>query len=244
MNTLPYGPMVAAAAVAMAGIGCTTSATRQFEDPVTNVRVRVSVTGWPEGVGIQADLTDPSHQASFAGLVLRGPDGRALTPNRLRVMMPERRITDQMGSRFGYGRDRGDVVARRRGGWDPPGDAPGGGGGGYTRRSTRSLSDGVLVNRARTTPGIDHVEAYLPVAGSTRTLSGYAVGLVMFVGPQRQGLGVVLPLDPARAARRVNREVVSPMQLALEMELAYVPDLPARPGRPPSTAEPAGGGSD
>jgi len=89
----------------------------------------------------------------------------------------------------------------------------------------------MLFNRARLTLGIDHVQANIPAPASTASLSGYAVGVVLLHGRNRVPMAVVLPMDPTKRARELQRLIMSPAQLAMEMQLGYVDEQPIPPGR-------------
>ena len=223
----------AAALVALAGaVGCTGSAQRTFTDPETEIGVTVTATGWLGSVEIQARLADPGHTGSIAGLVLRLPDGSAVIPRRVRVELDEPRFMSGPG--VGRGRLRDEAVARRRGGWDPP-RATDADLSDQRVTLTHRLSDVMLLNRARMATGIDAAQATVPVPGGETALGGYAVGVLVFAGPARMPLAVILPLDAGKPVHKPSRPVRSPTELALEMRLNYVresgPHPVSAPGR-------------
>ena len=211
-------------------VGCANTARREFTDPATRLGIAVSATGSPGHVEVRANVDDPTRSASIGGVVLRIPGGQALTPRRVRVEMDERRVTDHLGGGFGYGRDPRDPLARRRGGRHQPRTVSDGDDGPAPRRVRRHLSEAVLITRAHTDTGIDRVKTVFPVPTDTSSFKHYAVGVLVFCGRRRTPLAVVVPLDDDAPVRRLRRQILSPTQLALEMELGYVSDFPGRRG--------------
>ena len=225
------------------GLGCVNSAQRTFEDPVTHIGLSVWAAAWPDSVDIQVQLTDPARTASIAGVALRSPDGTAQTPRRLRVEIEDRRSRRRQAGGMGYGRQSGEAVPGRRGGWDQPRATELDRSERFPTR-THGLSDATLLSRARLTHGIERVRALVPVHAGSWSPAGYAVGVLVLVGAERMPLAVVLPLDAGEPVHKLTRLINSPTELALEMELSYVSRQPAPSGPTRSRAEPGPGGSD